>query len=208
VHGHHRWAATELDSTTARLGESFYAFLPRTIAGQFREAFCFEQKRTTGRRYAIVINRVIQDVVLMAVLLAVIILMSGWVGVIFFVAQSLVAIIVLEMFNYIAHYGLKRQKISEKRWERLDDRHSWNSSNVFANLLIFNMGRHSCHHRKPTTSYEGLQFLQHAPELPFGYAASILLALVPPLWRRVMDPRARKFGDIKHQDVLLAPISA
>ena len=140
VLGHHRWAATELDSATARLGESFYTFLPRAIAGQFREAFCFEQRRCDGRRYAVLGNRVVQDVVLIALLLGVIALSFGLAGMIFFVAQSFVAIVVLEMFNYIAHYGLKRRKISERRWDRLDDRHSWNSSNVVANLLIFNMG--------------------------------------------------------------------
>jgi len=208
VHGHHRWAATELDSATARLGESFYAFLPRTIAGQFREALYFERKRVAGRRYAVLLNRVVQDVVLMVFLFCAITLLSGWVGIAFFVIQSVVAIVVLEMFNYIAHYGLQRRRVSEKLWERLDDCHSWNSSNVIANLMIFNMGRHSFHHRKPAKSYEGLQFLRHAPELPFGYAASILLALVPPFWRQVMDPRARQFGELEHGDILLPPISA
>ena len=208
VHGHHRWAATEIDSATARLGESFYAFLPRTVSGQMREAFCFEQKRTAGQQHAIFFNRVVQDVALMAFILGVIALVFGWLGAIFFIAQSVVAIIVLEMFNYIAHYGLKRRRLSETRWERLDDRHSWNSSNVVANLVIFNMGRHSFHHRKPVTSYESLQFLQTAPELPFGYAASILLALIPPLWRQVMDPRVRRLSVDIHQDVLPPLLSA
>lgn len=116
------------------------------------------------------------------------------------------ASIVLEMFNYIAHYGLTRRKVSGTHWERLDDRHSWNSSNVVANLVIFNMGRHSFHHRQPATSYESLQFLEHAPELPFGYAASILLALVPMLWRKVMDPRVQRLQEL--EEVLLPSVAA
>ena len=58
---------------------------------------------------------------------------------------------------------------------------------MLVNLLIFNMGRHSYHHRKPAAPYESLEYIYHAPELPAGYAGSILLALVPPLWRQVRD---------------------
>jgi alkane 1-monooxygenase len=97
-------------------------------------------------------------------------------------------VMVLELFNYIAHYGLVRSRDADGRLESLEDRHSWNSSNVLANSLIFNMGRHSHHHRQPAASYQNLK-VRPAPELPFGYAASILLALAPPLWRRTMDGR-------------------
>ena len=107
----------------------------------------------------------------------------------FFLCESAVAIIVLELFNYIAHYGLTRRRDAAGRLEALSDHHSWNSSNVLANSLIFNMGRHSHHHRQPAVSYQRLA-MRDAPELPFGYAGSILLALAPPLWRRVMDPKA------------------
>jgi alkane 1-monooxygenase len=96
---------------------------------------------------------------------------------------------VLELFNYIAHYGLVRERDARGKLLGLSDRHSWNSSNVLANRLIFNMGRHSHHHHRPADPYQSLRVLP-APELPFGYAGSILLALAPPLWRRVMDPRA------------------
>ena len=72
--------------------------------------------------------------------------------------------------------------------EPFGDNHSWHSSNILANMLIFNMGRHSDHHRRQAISYEGLRYITRTPELPAGYAGSILLALVPPLWRRVTDP--------------------
>jgi alkane 1-monooxygenase len=110
-------------------------------------------------------------------------------GVLFFVLQSFVAVTVLELFNYIAHYGLRRSADAAGRFEPLADRHSWNSSNVLVNLLIFNMGRHSYHHARPSISYQDLRYVRTAPELPAGYAGSILLALLPPLWRRVMDVR-------------------
>jgi alkane 1-monooxygenase len=188
LHGHHRWAATPRDAATARLGESFYAFLPRTLAGQLLEACRFEHRRCGGRLFA---NRIAHDAVVMPIVLAALMAVSGPGGVLFFILQSAVAVVVLEMFNYIAHYGLERERLPDGRWARLEERHSWNSSNVAANLLIFNMGRHASHHERPAATYETLEWVPSAPELPSGYAASILLALIPPLWRRVMDPKVR-----------------
>ncbi len=56
------------------------------------------------------------------------------------------------------------------------------------------MGRHSDHHRRPSACYQDLSYKSRAPELPAGYAGSILMALVPPLWRRVMDPAVQNLG--------------
>jgi alkane 1-monooxygenase len=189
VHVHHRWAATEQDSATARLGEGFYTFLMRTVPGQFIEAWRFERRRCRGKSLSA--NRAIMDTAISTLVLAAIFGFWGWRGVVFFVAQSAVAITVLELFNYVAHYGLTRRATSSRALEPLDDSHSWNSSNVLVNLLIFNMGRHSYHHRKPAAPYESLEYVPSAPELPAGYAGSILLALVPPVWRHVMDDRTR-----------------
>ena len=181
IHGHHRWAGTQQDSATARLGEGFYHFLFRTVAGQFLEAWNFERRRHG--------KRLLLDIALMAIVFAAIGFFAGPRALLFFVGQSAVAVMVLELFNYIAHYGLVRGRDADGRLESLEDRHSWNSSNVLANSLIFNMGRHAHHHRQPAASYQNLR-VRPAPELPFGYAASILLALAPPLWRRAMDGRA------------------
>jgi len=188
IHVHHRWAATERDSATARLGESFYTFLLRTLPGQFLEAWRFERVRRPGS--AFLASRIAVDIAVALASLGTIAALWGAKGTLFFVLQAFVAMTVLELFNYIAHYGLRRGVDASGRFEPLADRHSWNSSNVLVNLLIFNMGRHSYHHRKPSISYQELQFVGAAPELPAGYAGSILLALVPSLWRRVMDGRA------------------
>ena len=194
VHVHHRYAATLKDSATARLGEGFYAFLLRTLPGQFLESWRFERQRCAGR--AFFTSRIAVDIAAALASLAAVTAIWGARGLLFFALQSFVAIVVLELFNYIAHYGLLRVEVSSGRFEPLADRHSWNSSNILVNFLIFNMGRHSYHHRKPSISYQDLEFVAQAPELPAGYAGSILLALVPPLWRRVMDGRARTFGGL------------
>jgi len=194
LHGHHRWAATSRDAATARLGEGFYHFLARTVPGQFAEAQAFESLRCAQAPRPLLANRIVGDIAVYAVLLAAIAFFAGPWGLLLFCLQSAVAIFVLELFNYIAHYGLTRQLDVSGKPETLTGRHSWNSSNVIANTLIFNMGRHSFHHARPTLSYQNLRVVEAAPELPAGYAASILLALAPPLWRRTMDAKVRQIG--------------
>ncbi len=191
IFGHHRWAATERDPGTARLGEGFYAFLVRTVLGQFVDAWRIESIRIAARRQSAFRHRIAGDVIAMAVVYMAIFAFAGWRGAALFAAQSAVGVIVLELFNYIAHYGLARAA-QPKGHEPFGNRHSWNSSNVLANTMIFNMGRHSYHHTRPAASYQSLKWVAQAPELPAGYAGSILLALVPPLWRRVMDPAVQR----------------
>jgi alkane 1-monooxygenase len=192
IYGHHRWAGTDRDAATAKLGESFYVFLVRTLRSQWREAWDFEQRRCASRALSRLKNRAAQDIISIVVVYAIITAGFGTRGALFFLCQSAIAIVVLELFNYIAHYGLHRVMRVDGRPEPFLDACSWNSSNEFVNLLIFNMGRHSDHHRRPNASYQILSGFADAPELPFGYAGSILLALVPPLWRRVMDPKVRR----------------
>jgi alkane 1-monooxygenase len=188
VYGHHRFAGLRRDMATARLGETFYAFLVRTLIQQWRESFAFERTRCARRGLSIVHNRALRDALGLLLLLVAVALFSPR-SALFYVSDSAVAIIVLELFNYIAHYGLVRGTKPDGSHLPLGDEHSWNSSNAIANLLIFNMGRHSDHHRRPDASYQSLVRVRGAPELPAGYAGSILLALIPPWWRRVMNPR-------------------
>jgi alkane 1-monooxygenase len=186
VYGHHRYAATRRDASTAHYGESFYRFLIRTIPAQIAVGWNFERRRTQIKSVAILHNRIIQGALLLALLyVALLVARPSAAG--FLAAESAVAIVVLELFNYVAHYGLVR-KARNTRLEPLGDHHSWNSPGL-GNFLIFNMGQHSDHHRNPAISYEGLRSAPRAPDLPFGYAAAILMALAPPLWRAAMDHR-------------------
>ena len=86
--------------------------------------------------------------------------------------------------------------------------HSWNSNNIASNVLLYHLQRHSDHHANPTRRYQTLRDFEESPALPTGYAGMILLALVPPLWRRVMDPRvlAHMGGDLSRAN--LRPRSA
>jgi alkane 1-monooxygenase len=187
--GHHRFAATEHDPTSARLGESAYGFVARSVAGQLALAWRFERRRLAGQPHRWLANRVVQDAALAGALLLGLWALLGWRAVLFQLVQTALAVLLLELFNYIAHYGLRRARGPDGRLEPMTAMHAWNSRRPLNNLALLNMGHHSAHHETPTAAYETLRAAAHGPELPAGYAGTVLLALVPPLWRRVMDKR-------------------
>jgi alkane 1-monooxygenase len=118
---------------------------------------------------------------------------GGWTGLGLFLFQALIAVWQLELTNYVEHYGLSRKHLGDGRYEPVRPRHSWNASHTATNWLLINLQRHSDHHTKPDRRFPLLQTYgaDEAPQLPMGYPAMTLLAMVPPLWRRRMNPRVR-----------------
>src|SRR3546814_18146416 len=92
--------------------------------------------------------------------------------------------------NYIEHYGLLRQKMADGRYERAQPRHSWNSNHIASNLILFNLQRHSDHHAHPTRSYQSLRDFKGLPELPTGYPGMFFMAMLPPIFRSVIDRKS------------------
>ncbi len=188
--GHHVRVATPEDPASSRLGESFWAFLPRTVAGSVRSAWGIERERL-GRSGISVWswrNDILQAWAMTVVLFAVLTAVFGLVVLPYLLLQAL-GFSLLEVVNYLEHYGLLRQKKEDGRYERCLPEHSWNSNNVASNVLLYHLQRHSDHHANPTRRYQALRHVDEAPQLPTGYAGMIVLAWFPPLWRRVMDPR-------------------
>jgi alkane 1-monooxygenase len=190
IHGHHVRGATFDDPATARRGENAYAFVVRSVIGQAREAWAFEDSRLRRRGQAVFApsNRMLLYLAVESSIVVGLSLLSVR-SLAFWLAQAVLAIVLLELFNYIAHYGLERRRRPAGGFERIAPQHSWNSLRRMNNWSLFNMGRHSDHHRRPTCEYQRLKAEPEAPQLPFGYAGAILCALIPPLWRGVMDPR-------------------
>jgi alkane 1-monooxygenase len=121
-------------------------------------------------------------------LFAALTLVFGWVVLPYLVVQAIIGFSLLEVVNYLEHYGLLGQKKEDGRYERCRGEHSWNSNNVASNVLLYHLQRHSDHHAYPTRRYQALRHIDEAPQLPTGYAGMIVLAWFPPIWRRVMDP--------------------
>ena len=107
----------------------------------------------------------------------------------YLLGQAVLGFCLLEVVNYLEHYGLRRQRREDGRYERTRPEHSWNSNSVASNVLLYHLQRHSDHHANPIRRYQALRHVEEAPQLPTGYAGMIVLAAFPPLWRRVMDRR-------------------
>lgn len=206
VHGHHKHVATPLDPATARRGESVYAFLPRTLWGGLRSAWRIERERNVRRGVPWLTwrNRLTRYAAEIAAAYALVALAFGPVGVAFFAAQSLGAVLLLEVINYVEHYGLQRDRLADGRYEPVAPRHSWNANHRISNWWLFNLQRHADHHETASRPYYHLVALEDGPQLPFSYPAAILVALVPPLWWALVD-RASASGSAAPSAAALAP---
>ncbi|PRF20126.1 alkane 1-monooxygenase [Burkholderia multivorans] len=189
--GHHVRVATAEDPASARYGESFWAFLPRTVVGSVRSAWRLERTRLArlGRSPWTWRNEVLHAWAMTVVVWGIAIAIGGVVVIPFLVIQAVYGASLLEVVNYVEHYGLGRRRLPDGRYERCTPQHSWNSNHVVTNLFLYQLQRHADHHANPTRSYQALRHFDDAPQLPAGYATMILLAYVPPLWYRVMNPR-------------------
>lgn len=198
--GHHKRVATPEDPASARMGESFWAFLPRTVLGSLVSAWELERERLKrkGKDVWTIHNENLQAWSLTILLYGVLMLWLGWSALIFLVLQGIYAASMLEVVNYVEHYGLLRQKDQYGEYVRCAPEHSWNSNHIVGNILLYHLQRHSDHHAHPTRRYQALRHFGEAPQLPGGYASMITLAYFPPLWFALMDKRVVRHyaGDI------------
>src|SRR5690625_4539156 len=207
--GHHVRVATPEDPASARFGETFWEFLPRSVIGGIRSAWELEAARIrrTGRNpwdprtWAgnDVINALAMSVLFWGVMIAV----FGVALIPYALINAFYGSSLLESVNYLEHYGLVRQKRAGGRYERCTPQHSWNSDHTVTNLFLYHLQRHSDHHANPTRRYQTLRSMAEAPNLPSGYASLIGLTYVPPLWRALMDHRvlAHYGGDITRVNI-------
>ena len=113
-------------------------------------------------------------------------------GLVFCLLAALFSILMFESVNYIEHYGLLRKKLSSGRYERVQQRHSWNSNHILGRIVLYELTRHSDHHRIAETEYQNLSSIDDSPQLPYGYPTSILLSFIPVIWFKLMNPRVPK----------------
>lgn len=176
--GHHKNVATPEDASTARYGEVLYNFWFRSIIGVWQTAW-----RLKPGLMALLFSA--------EVLMLLGIWMSAPLAFVPFLLASLMGILLLETVNYIEHYGLLRAKVSEFRYENAQPIHSWNSNHPLGRFMLFELTRHSDHHANPYKPYPVLDHFDEAPQMPAGYPAMMVLAAVPPIWFRVMNPRLK-----------------
>jgi len=196
--GHHLWVSTPRDPASAKSGEGLYAFWLRSITGGYTGAWQLENDRLrkAGRPFFSAANEMILFQLAHLAYLFGIWWLFGWTGVGFAILVALIGVLELETVNYIEHFGLRRKKLDSGFYEKVSPRHSWNSNHDMGRILLYELTRHSDHHFKATRKYQTLRHFDQSPQLPHGYPASMLIALVPPLWFGIMNPKVKKLEEM------------
>lgn len=202
---HHRYIGTPRDPVTARFNEGFYRFYPRVLIQSLLSSFAAERNRL-ARKDLSWKNRANPFWMYWLLQLAMVLLafaLGGWLGVGLFVLQAGVAIWQLELVNYVEHYGLTRKHLGDGKYEHVRPHHSWNAAHKISNWLLINLQRHSDHHYNPNRRFPLLQnhSAEDAPQLPFGYPVMTIAAMIPPLWRRMMNPRVRRWRSTYYPEI-------
>lgn len=189
--GHHKAVGTDEDPASARKNEWLYSFFIRSITGQYRNAWRLEKNRLAkiGVSSFSWDNLMIRFTVYQFSYLLFVAGIFGWEMLPYALAVAFIGILLLETINYIEHYGLRRAIGPNGRPERVLPKHSWNSDHEMGRIVLFELTRHSDHHYLATRKYQILRHMDESPQLPTGYPGSMLLALVPPLWFRLMNKR-------------------
>ncbi|GBF50408.1 flavodoxin reductase [Leptospira ryugenii] len=195
VYGHHRYVSTTEDPATAPRGRNVYFHIfASTIKGNI-SAWEIEVKRLKRKDLGIFSyhNAFIRGHLMSLSLVAIAYLIGGIPGMCFFIAAGLFGKALLEIVNYMEHYGMVR--LPE---EPVQPRHSWNTNKRISSWTMFNLTRHSHHHAQGEVPYQDLRPYPNAPMMISGYLTTIVVALIPPVWHYLMTPKVlewdRKFA--------------
>lgn len=186
VYNHHIKVATADDPATAPRGRNVYSHFVKAFIGTQKAGWQIEKKRLTRKALPVVSwqNACIRGWLMSATLLGIAYLLAGVTGLLMFIAVGLSAKFTLEIVNYMEHYGLVRHPKQPVR-----PRHSWNSNRRVSCWTMFNLPRHSHHHAQGAVPFEKLKALPDSPEMIGGYISTMGIALIPPLWFRIMEKK-------------------
>ncbi|MCC6647635.1 MAG: fatty acid desaturase [Polyangiaceae bacterium] len=188
VYGHHRYVATTHDPATAPRGRSVYVHVVASSLRGNASAWAIERARLERRRLAVWSrhNVFLRGQVMSASLVAAAWALGGWRAAAFFTLSALWGKALLEIVNYMEHYGMVRDPATP-----VAPRHSWNTNRRVSSWTMFNLTRHSHHHAAGEVPYHELRPYADAPMMINGYLTTIVVALVPPLWHLLMTPKVR-----------------
>lgn len=185
--GHHKWVGTPQDPATARKNETVYRFWLRVIPMSYLSAWRISSAEGRRKNRSLFLHETFIYTLIQLLICFLLFVWNPW-ALAFFVTSSVIGMLLLELVNYIEHYGLTRSKVNENRYELVAPEHSWNSDHILGRAVLFELSRHSDHHANPERPYQSLRSLETSKQLPFGYPAMMVLALFPTQWFRVMNP--------------------
>lgn len=187
---HHKHVATPLDAATARRGETIYNFVPRAIYGTTMHAWQIENQQLArnGLSTWSLQNSMLQYLAIYLALILVAFYIGGFKGVLYFVGQALMAIILTEIINYVEHYGLERELLPNGQYEPVGTQHSWDATHRLTGIILAHLPTHADHHMHSTKPYHMLTDIPEAPHLPAPYPSMVVVSLVPPLYYWIIHP--------------------
>ena len=188
--GHHKNIATDADPASSRLNENIYSFWIRSVVGCYTGAWKIEAQRLNKDKKAFfsIHNYMIVNTLIQIIYLGSCVFFFGKLGIVVAIVAAIVGFLMLETVNYIEHYGLRRKQLENGRYEQVMPHHSWNSDHEIGRIILYELTRHSDHHYQAARKYQILRHHDQTPQLPYGYPGCMVLALVPPLWFRKMNP--------------------
>ncbi|WP_193164277.1 alkane 1-monooxygenase [Microbulbifer hainanensis] len=186
VYGHHRYVSTTEDPATAPRGRNVYFHILASTAKGNVSAWKIEKKRLARKRHALFgwHNRVIRGHLMSLLLVLIAYAIGGLEAALFFTASGLWGKALLEIVNYMEHYGMVRDPETP-----VQPRHSWNTNRRISSWTMFNLTRHSHHHAQGEVPYQDLKPFPDAPMMIGGYLTTIVVAMIPSLWHKLMTPK-------------------
>ena len=191
--GHHKNVATPEDPATSKFNQNLYSFWITSVFNQYINAWKIQKEilKRNGHNFFSLKNEMLFYIVIQFTYLFVVFILFNLYGLLFAIILGIQAFLFLETINYIEHYGLLRKKLPSGRYERVQPHHSWNSNHLIGRIVLYELTRHSDHHFKSSKKYQVLENKKNSPQLPFGYPSCIILAFIPPLWFKIINPRLK-----------------
>ena len=195
IHNHHHYATTKRDTETATYKQSFYSYFVNSIKSSWWQIYTYEAYRLRKKGIGQPINpknKVYQGLMISAFYVSLLIFTLGPASLIFLVAHTALSVILIETQNYVGHYGLSRKELESGRFEPFKDTHGWNSEYFLSNFLLSGRGHTSAHHMEVEDPLTAPTTTKNKPTLPYGYITMSWIALITPLWHKLMDPLVQR----------------
>ncbi|MDC0662668.1 alkane 1-monooxygenase [Marinobacter sp. SS21] len=186
VYGHHRYVSTTEDPATAPRGRNVYHHVVASTLKGNASAWKIEKRRLSRKALSVWSwrNAMIRGHMMSALLVVCAFAMGGVPAALYFVACAVWGKALLEIVNYMEHYGMVRNPKTP-----VQPRHSWNTNKRISSWTMFNLTRHSHHHAQGEVPYQDLKPFPEAPMMISGYLTTIVIAMIPPLWHKLMTPK-------------------
>jgi alkane 1-monooxygenase len=188
IKGHHRNVGLKEDWSTARLNETAYQFLPRAIVQGYLGSWGIERRRLENKGisgiHAWMQNPMLHHTWMSFVPFAITYLFLGSRGLALHLAIGFGSIVLIEMINYVSHFGLSRKTQADGKVEKILAIHSWESGHKVTNWFLFDAGKHCHHHTDPNAPHDNLRLAFAESHLQIYLPTMVLTGFIPPLFFR------------------------